>query len=237
MLNQVLKNLDDESKILDFGCLSWTVYHESKKINKNFVHYACDIIEPSLIPADINFFTVDEGVERLDIEDDSFDLIVLSHVLEHVSAPVPLFEELVRICKPGGRIYVETPSDRSVSVKSDKCAQSHSFYNFWDDPTHIRPYSPAGLYRLAISFCMIPEEVKYIGNWLDVAVYPFYVLLSMVSNERFELTVAMWKRYKWACYMVARKPENKNGRIPYKYISLKNVKKGYENALSYRETL
>lgn len=46
----------------------------------------------------------------LPLRDGAFDLIVMSHVAEHLSEPEPVFGELARVLAPGGRLLLLTPS-------------------------------------------------------------------------------------------------------------------------------
>lgn len=43
------------------------------------------------------------------IEDNAFDLIICQHVIEHLPDTVKTMEEMNRVVKPGGKIFVETP--------------------------------------------------------------------------------------------------------------------------------
>jgi SAM-dependent methyltransferase len=61
------------------------------------------------------------------LPDDCADEIVLSHVLEHFSDPLPLMEEVWRLARPGGRILVRTPH--------------YSGRYAWNDPTHRRAFT------------------------------------------------------------------------------------------------
>ncbi len=56
-------------------------------------------------------------------QDDYFDLITLSHVLEHDFNPIALLQEIKRILKPGGDIVIDIPSFGGLyySLFGDKC--------------------------------------------------------------------------------------------------------------------
>lgn len=43
------------------------------------------------------------------LKDNAFDLIICSHVLEHLPDVVQTLEEMNRITRPGGKIYIEVP--------------------------------------------------------------------------------------------------------------------------------
>jgi SAM-dependent methyltransferase len=46
----------------------------------------------------------------LPLRDAAFDLIVMSHVAEHLLVPEPVFRELARVLRPGGRLLLLTPN-------------------------------------------------------------------------------------------------------------------------------
>ena len=56
-------------------------------------------------------------------DDDSFDQIRLSHVIEHIRSITRTMEELHRILAPGGQIEITTPHYTDASS--------------WQDPTHV----------------------------------------------------------------------------------------------------
>lgn len=50
------------------------------------------------------------GVETLDPSIDQFDIITLSHVIEHVHHPVEILQACYKLLKPGGHLWLETPN-------------------------------------------------------------------------------------------------------------------------------
>lgn len=48
--------------------------------------------------------------ERLPFADGSFDLVISNHVLEHVSSPVQHLQEIARVLKRRGIVYLATPN-------------------------------------------------------------------------------------------------------------------------------
>lgn len=234
MLDEAIGRLPAGGKLLDFGCFGWTLYKRATGLRGDLQHFAADAFKPHDVPEDVTFYPVDAASRRIPCEDDFLDLVVASHVLEHVADPLEFFQELARITKPGGRIYVETPSDRSLLVKSDGRVDSHSFFSFWDDPTHLKPWSPAALYRLAISYGFKPVEVSYYGTVWDKVALPLHHLKALLTGNRHDLTNAVWRANKWACGMIAEKPDDQTGAPEYVYLSLRDVPNGVDNALAFR---
>jgi len=64
---------------------------------------------------------------RLPFHDATFDIVVSSHVAEHLTAPEAVFGELARVLKPGGRLLVLTPN-RWHYVTISAALLPHSFH-------------------------------------------------------------------------------------------------------------
>ena len=78
--------------------------------------------------------------EALPIASSSFDAVRLKEVLEHVQSPLAMAREMRRVLRPGGMLLTYVPTQWS---------QLYPFpANFWDDYTHVRPFSRLGLMRL-----------------------------------------------------------------------------------------
>jgi SAM-dependent methyltransferase len=94
---------------------------------------------PGAVGLDISADTAADIVHDLDsfpypIGDSSFDQILLQDVIEHVSEPIRVFEELHRIARPGGRVQLRTPHFSSVLA--------------YGDPTHRHYFSTLAIRSL-----------------------------------------------------------------------------------------
>jgi SAM-dependent methyltransferase len=124
-------------RILDIGC-----GNGSPSVTKRWFpgcYYAgADIQRYNLSDADIaamnEFFQLGADGSGYDaIPDESFDFVILNHVIEHMTEPGPIVAALCGKLKPGGLIWIAFPSVRSLTLP-------HSYdetLNFYDDPTHI----------------------------------------------------------------------------------------------------
>ena len=76
--------------------------------------------------------------DNLDFKDNTFDIVTLLAVLEHLEKPVAICREIARVLKPGGRLLITVPSIRSqplleffafkVGLVSPKEIEDHKKY-------------------------------------------------------------------------------------------------------------
>jgi len=124
-------------RILDIGCGNY-----SPSTTKHWFpgcHYAgADIQEYNLTEQDLAaidlFYPLGvDGSGYAEIPNDSFDFILLHHVVEHMPDPLPILASICSKLKPGGVIWIAFPSMRSLSLPS-----AEGTLQFCDDPTHVR---------------------------------------------------------------------------------------------------
>ena len=63
-------------------------------------------------------------ITAIDLPDDSFDMVICNHVLEHVSGYGKALSELHRVLKPGGKLIISFPIDPSLDTVLEKEADT-----------------------------------------------------------------------------------------------------------------
>lgn len=193
----LVQALAKDSVVVDIGCFGWRLSEAA--LASGAVLIGVDQVEPPGRPSHARFVHSSDSV--IDLPDDSCDLVVAGHVLEHVADAVRFAINLFRIVKPGGRVWIESPSELGCQAVSSGDPEDHRFLSFWDDPQHVRPWTPGALYRLAITCQAIPLAIQR-GQTGDVPVST----------------------------MLALKPEFVRGKPAMRYVTLKDVGYGVKAA-------
>jgi SAM-dependent methyltransferase len=84
------------------------------------------------------------NLEALSLPAESYDAIVMNHVIEHAYDPVALVRECRRLLKPGGLFVATTPNPESYGHRR--------FGPAWrglDPPRHLHLFTPSSLARIA----------------------------------------------------------------------------------------
>jgi len=64
-------------------------------------------VKGDLFPADPSIQKI--NIEQIDFPDETFEMVICNHVLEHVERPQVALAEIRRVLKPGGRFICQTP--------------------------------------------------------------------------------------------------------------------------------
>lgn len=122
--------------VLEIGCGSgWAISYRHPSIR----YIAIDrgsVYRASLEECGIEFHEFDVSDKPLPLADGTVDVVLLIHLIEHIPHIEAFTQELRRILRPHGCIYIRTPNVARVK------------WRFWDDFTHVRPFTPNSLDHL-----------------------------------------------------------------------------------------
>ena len=195
--------------ILDVGCGS-----HSPSLTKHWLrtcrYYGVD--RERCNNSDLDYALMDgffgEDLETSDlsmIPDEAFDGIIMAHVIEHLGNGEEVIARLARKLRAGGKIYLEFPSERSLTLPSGVGS-----LNFHDDPSHVRLYSipvvsaACGAAGLTVTKSGIRRDSAWIA--IDLMSLPLQ-LASLVRNGKL-FGPLLWDLLGFASFVIATKAEH-----------------------------
>ena len=140
-LRQAILTTGPRGVVVDVGCGSGGLLELLESIRPDLTLVGTDLTAPRRFRSSASRVVGD--AMALPLADASVDGLIFNHVLEHIPSATPAIIEARRVLKENGWVYVETPNERS--------ARTHTGPNFWDDPSHVRPYSTLALKALLSS--------------------------------------------------------------------------------------
>ncbi|MDI9359038.1 MAG: class I SAM-dependent methyltransferase [Phycisphaerales bacterium] len=133
------------------------------------------------------------------IPDNYFDVILMSHVIEHLYNGDKVLPILITKLKQGGIFYIEYPSKRSTRLPS-----MYGTLNFYDDPTHVRIYS---IEELKIIFESCNCTVMKSGirrNFYYIFAMPLRIIAAIIKRQPISGNI-FWDILGFAEFLKVRK--------------------------------
>lgn len=128
--------IKNDIQILDFSP-SRPLFRKWKK-EKNVKHIASDLSGDFI--ADVKY-----DITQIPAKENSFDLIICYHILEHVIEDVKAMRELHRVLKPNGTILIQTPFKEGETLEDYNITSEAERLLHFGQEDHVRFYSIEGL--------------------------------------------------------------------------------------------
>lgn len=182
-----------------------------KPIRSGLTMYAADLKRGEYVDRYQDFKVVDFDKADFPWDQGFFDNVFSAHVMEHLKNPENCIKNIDKILKSGGLVYIEQPNHNSVNVPKKElfieagieCAKTTT--NFYDDRTHVRPYSAKEIIELFEEY--VPGKFEVIeggtiwNNYLKDIMFAY-----AYQNQDTEIwTYATWLHYEWSDYVALRK--------------------------------
>jgi SAM-dependent methyltransferase len=87
----------------------------------------------------------------IDRPDESFDIIIASHVIEHIPDDVAAMREMRRVLKRCGQGFFAVPQDRAASYEDDSIIEPADRLKHFGQEDHVRVYGQDGLFERRLS--------------------------------------------------------------------------------------
>ena len=122
--NYFSKFIKQGDKILDIGCYDGYMLYILSKLISNVEYYGIDISEKCVSAAIENtkglknIISIKQAyIENIPYNDNSFNIVIISQVIEHLKQPEIALQEALRVVKDGGFLIVSTPIGKNFLDK------------------------------------------------------------------------------------------------------------------------
>ncbi len=156
-LSQWLLNklpIDEVNNVAELGCATGANLLPFYEIGKNVIGYDFDI--NYLEYGRSKGLNLVEGAWEDKLNLASQDLVILSHVLEHMTNPIQSIVQIIELVRPGKYVYMEVPGVFSIIRRWKRCPTKY----FQHD--HIYHYHEAYLRGIVDQ---VGAEVVYCDEW------------------------------------------------------------------------
>ena len=170
-----LAGIEPSDRVLDLGCGAGDLTADLRPAAGSIV--GVDVAEAALRRArarhpDLTFLLA--GIDgELPLQDNAFDVVWSSEVIEHVADTARWMSEVRRVLRPGGRLLLTTPSHGRLKLAVEGLER-------YSEPLgdHLHLYTAGSLRGLLAEFDFVQVEVRAAGGW------PLWRRLLLASAAR-----------------------------------------------------
>ncbi|MFC5270943.1 class I SAM-dependent methyltransferase [Adhaeribacter terreus] len=150
---ELINKLAPKGAILDYGCGTGYVLAACQKDGWKVEGFEPNLTANKQAEEKLGKYIEKVSLERFDEE--SFEIITMWHVLEHVHTLNETFQELLSLLKPGGVMLVAVPN--ADSLDAQKYGENWAAY---DVPRHLYHFNQATMKRFLKKHKLALEDTK-----------------------------------------------------------------------------
>jgi 2-polyprenyl-3-methyl-5-hydroxy-6-metoxy-1,4-benzoquinol methylase len=200
---------DKRFALLDVGCGN----HSASVIKKRFPnvdYYGLDRASYNNSAEDFalmkKYYQIDLINDDLSkIEDNFFDVILLSHVIEHLPNGLSVLAKLSKKLNKHGKIYIEFPDVKSLSLPS----ACHGVLNFCDDSSHIKLYDIKEIANTLLENGIKIVRAGTVRDWIKLFfLFPLslpFQLMCLLVKRKPSAKFGMWDLLGFAKFVYGEK--------------------------------
>jgi SAM-dependent methyltransferase len=178
---RVKHHLSAESRILDIGCVTGGLLHTFKEQG----HVNLTGLDPSAscirAVQKLGFQGIVGSIYDLQEVRNRYDMIICSHVLEHLLDPVEALKILKNHLNPDGVLYIEVPDAENY------LNQYSGPYHNLDPQEHVNHFDQHSFYQALVHAELTPYELQASEIWFaEQVAFPVLYSLSGQQNGNLE---------------------------------------------------
>ncbi len=205
--HQFFKSLKKSGRILEIGCGTGQNLKMLKGLYPQSDFYGIDLLEKTEIPPFVQYQKADLNTSRIDYPDGFFDVVICTHVIEHLANPSLLGPDINRILTRGGLLYVEAPNWTSLLIPSFGFKKEQgNIFNFFDDRTHLKPWTRHSLYTYVKWDCNLRViKAGTIRNWVRLPFDGMIIIYGILKGCRAYVASSVWNLWGFCVCAVGYK--------------------------------
>lgn len=173
------------SKIIDIGCgpgfMLSGIEDKHQKFGLEISKYAAQHAK--------KYATIyEKPIEELNLDENSFDVVISHHVIEHVDSPESFLTQIKKTLKPGGILILSTPDFNCVCAKLFK-----ERYRLLHDKTHVNLFSFKSLKNMLQDFGFEVKDVDF--PYFNTEYFNENNILKMLKFETAQISPACWGNF------------------------------------------
>lgn len=125
-----------QGKILDIGCGSGRTLSLLKKRGWNVYGIEANSQAVDIARNKLGLQVYLGNISNVDFQNDFFDVVTMTHTLEHMANPKQILRKVNKILKTSGTLIITVPDSDSLEARYFK-----QFWLGWDPPRHLYSFS------------------------------------------------------------------------------------------------